>query len=93
METKAPTRAADAPLSARCGLLANLARDVSLLLRQEIALARSQILGKFGELRTGGGLLGAMAAAVMGLARVLPSARTRRRRARLRSHSGSACPR
>jgi len=66
------------------GLLADLARDLSLLVRQEMALARAEIVDKFGELGIGASLVGVagalafagllylMAAAMIGLAMVVP---------------------
>ena len=65
------------------GLLAALARDSSLLLRQEMALARAEIIDRLGALGTGAGLVAAagalafagllylMAAASIGLAIVV----------------------
>lgn len=65
-------------------LFSDLAGDAGLLLRQEIALAKAEVLGKIGQLGTGGGLLVGggllgfagllycMAAAMFGLALVLP---------------------
>jgi hypothetical protein len=64
--------------------MSTLARDVSLLIRQELALAKSEITSKFGQLGTGAGLLAAagvlafaallylMAAGMMALSIVLP---------------------
>ena len=66
------------------GLLADLARDLSRLVRQEMALARAEIVDKFGELGIGAGLVAVagalafagllylMAAAMIGLAMVVP---------------------
>lgn len=65
-------------------LFADLAQDFGLLLRQEMALAKSEIFRKFGRMGTGAGLLAAaglvafasllyfMAGAMMGIALVLP---------------------
>lgn len=65
-------------------LLSDTARNFSLLVRQEIALAKKEVLGKFGQLGTGAGLLAAggalayaglfclLAAAIAALAYVLP---------------------
>lgn len=67
------------------GLLADLAWDLSLLVRQEMALARAEIVDKFAELGIGAGLVAVagalafagllylMAAAMIGLAMVVPS--------------------
>jgi putative superfamily III holin-X len=66
------------------GLLSALTREASRLFRQEIALARAEIADKLGQLGTGaaemiaggfilyGGFLVLLAAAVLGLAQVLP---------------------
>jgi uncharacterized membrane protein YqgA involved in biofilm formation len=66
------------------GLFSDLTQNVMLLLRQEVALAKVEILGKFGQVGAGAGLLAAagllafagllylMAAAMMGLTVVLP---------------------
>lgn len=66
------------------GLFADLARETSRLFRQEVALAKAELaekLSRFGagaaEIAVGGlllyaGLLALMAAAVLGLARVVP---------------------
>jgi len=66
------------------GLLSALAREISRLFRQEIALARAELAEKLGRLGTGaaemiaggfilyGGFLVLLAAAVLGLAQVLP---------------------
>jgi hypothetical protein len=66
------------------GLLSALVREVSRLFRQEIALARAELADKLGQLGTGaaemiaggfiiyGGFLVLLAAAVLGLAQVLP---------------------
>jgi hypothetical protein len=73
-----------APERSTGGLLADALRDLGLLMRQEIALAKAEMLGKFGQLGFGAGLLGAagvlafagllylMAAAMMALMLVLP---------------------
>ena len=65
-------------------LFADLAQDFGLLLRQEMALAKSEIFRKFGRMGLGAGLAAAaglvalagllylMAAAMMGIAIVLP---------------------
>jgi len=75
-----PPRAADRPIGT---LLSDLARQSGLLVRQEVALAKAEVLGKFGQLGSGAGFLAAggmlcfagllylMAAAVLGLAIVL----------------------
>lgn len=66
------------------GLFADLARETSRLFRQEIALAKAEITDRMGQLGTGAaelvvggfilyaGLLGLMAAAIIGLTYVLP---------------------
>lgn len=63
------------------GLLSDLARQFSLLLRQEIALARAEVTAKLGQIGSGTGLIGAaaliafsgfltlLAAATLGLAK------------------------
>lgn len=65
------------------GLLSDLARQASLLLRQEVALAKAELLGKVGQLGTGVGLAVAgglmafagflylLAAAMFGLGKIL----------------------
>ena len=65
------------------GLLSDLARQTGLLLRQEVALAKSELFQKMGQLGTGAGMLAAgglvafagvlclLAAATLGLAIVL----------------------
>jgi len=65
-------------------VLSELAGDFSLLVRQELALARAEVFGKFGQLRMGAvllaasaliafaGLLGVMGAGAAALAMVLP---------------------
>jgi hypothetical protein len=65
------------------GLLSDLARQFTLLLRQEMALARAEILGKIGTLGGAGGLIAAgaliafagflylLAAATLGLGKVV----------------------
>lgn len=89
MDSMGNGRESAAPIGSRSperslgGLLADLARDLGLLLRQEMVLARAEIIDKFGELGTGVGLIAAagalafagllylMAAAMLGLAMVV----------------------
>jgi hypothetical protein len=64
-------------------LLSDLARETTRLFRQEVALAKAEILGKLGQMGTGaaelvaggliiyGGFLALLAAAILGLAHVL----------------------
>jgi hypothetical protein len=65
------------------GLLSDLARQFTLLLRQEMALARAEIVGKFGQLGSASGLVAAggliafagllylLAAATLGLGKIV----------------------
>lgn len=75
-----------APKSARSigSLFSDLARETSLLLRQEVALAKAEVVGQVSRLGSGAGLLVAggliayagllalIAAAIIGIAQALP---------------------